>query len=211
MSRSHTYFIYILASKTRRLYVGMTNDLEIRVWQHKNNKVVGICCSLQHRPARLLRGFSGSAPGDRTREADQEVATREEDQADRGYESGLAGPEPRMVRRLDPQEVRGVIWLRFLHYASQGLRSGRNDSGEAWNTDLGRAKRRVHAAVRAKMHIPKIASGQEHRKMTFTVSRWRRRRARFSPAAGWSWRSRRRRRGPGRRCWPRVGTPLTQS
>jgi len=36
MSRDHTYFVYILASKTRRLYVGVTNDLEARVWQHKN-------------------------------------------------------------------------------------------------------------------------------------------------------------------------------
>jgi putative endonuclease len=34
--RGHTYFVYILASKTRRLYVGMTNNLEGRVWRHKH-------------------------------------------------------------------------------------------------------------------------------------------------------------------------------
>ena len=36
MTRDHIYFVYILASKTRSLYVGMTNNLEVRVWQHKN-------------------------------------------------------------------------------------------------------------------------------------------------------------------------------
>jgi putative endonuclease len=30
-----TYFVYILASRTRALYVGVTNDLERRIWQHR--------------------------------------------------------------------------------------------------------------------------------------------------------------------------------
>jgi putative endonuclease len=30
------YFVYILASKSRTLYVGVTNNLERRVWQHRN-------------------------------------------------------------------------------------------------------------------------------------------------------------------------------
>jgi len=34
-------FVYILASKTRRLYVGVTNDLARRVWEHRTEVFPG--------------------------------------------------------------------------------------------------------------------------------------------------------------------------
>jgi putative endonuclease len=34
-------FVYILASKTRRLYVGVTNNLVRRVWEHRMEFVPG--------------------------------------------------------------------------------------------------------------------------------------------------------------------------
>jgi putative endonuclease len=34
-------FVYILASKARRLYVGVTNDLVRRVWEHREGVVPG--------------------------------------------------------------------------------------------------------------------------------------------------------------------------
>jgi putative endonuclease len=33
---SRQYSVYLLASKSRRLYVGVTNDLSRSVWEHKN-------------------------------------------------------------------------------------------------------------------------------------------------------------------------------
>jgi putative endonuclease len=34
-------FVYILASKTRRLYVGVTNDLVRRAWEHRSGAIPG--------------------------------------------------------------------------------------------------------------------------------------------------------------------------
>ena len=41
MPGTREYYVYILSSKTRRLYVGMTNDLARRVEQHKAHDVEG--------------------------------------------------------------------------------------------------------------------------------------------------------------------------
>ncbi len=35
------YYLYILASRTKTLYVGVTNDIERRVWEHKTGYVDG--------------------------------------------------------------------------------------------------------------------------------------------------------------------------
>ena len=41
MPAQRSYFVYILSSKTKRLYIGVTNDLQRRVAQHKRHEVEG--------------------------------------------------------------------------------------------------------------------------------------------------------------------------
>jgi putative endonuclease len=35
------YWIYILASKSGTLYIGVTNNLERRIWEHKQKMIIG--------------------------------------------------------------------------------------------------------------------------------------------------------------------------
>jgi putative endonuclease len=48
----HEYHVYILASFSRRLYVGMTNDLRRRVWEHKSGIIPGF--TRDYRITRLV-------------------------------------------------------------------------------------------------------------------------------------------------------------
>ena len=41
MLGSRTYYVYILSSRSRTLYVGVTNSIRRRVWQHKQGEVEG--------------------------------------------------------------------------------------------------------------------------------------------------------------------------
>jgi putative endonuclease len=50
--KPHNYYVYIMASQTRVLYIGVTNDLERRVEQHKNGLVPGF--TSKYRVRRLV-------------------------------------------------------------------------------------------------------------------------------------------------------------
>lgn len=41
MPREYRFNVYIMASKSRVIYTGVTNGLEKRVWQHKNDLIEG--------------------------------------------------------------------------------------------------------------------------------------------------------------------------
>jgi putative endonuclease len=46
------YYVYIMASKSRVLYVGITNDIWRRVWEHKNDVNPGF--TSKYRVHRLV-------------------------------------------------------------------------------------------------------------------------------------------------------------
>jgi putative endonuclease len=50
--RRHGYFAYIVASKSRVMYIGMTNSLDRRVFEHKHGLIDGF--SKQYRCHRLV-------------------------------------------------------------------------------------------------------------------------------------------------------------
>jgi putative endonuclease len=73
------YYVYLLASASRVLYVGVTNDLERRVHQHKSKQIAGF--TQKYNVTRLvhfestpnvrlpLRGRKKSRPGDGRRKS----------------------------------------------------------------------------------------------------------------------------------------------
>ena len=52
MSREWRFWVYILASKSRRIYIGVTNDIERRVREHKEGRIEGF--TRRYRINRLV-------------------------------------------------------------------------------------------------------------------------------------------------------------
>lgn len=52
LMKDHCYSVYILASKSRVIYVGMTNNLHRRLFEHKNDQIEGF--TRQYRCHRLV-------------------------------------------------------------------------------------------------------------------------------------------------------------
>ena len=48
----HRYYVYIMASKSRVLYTGITNNLHRRVWEHKRDELPGF--TSKYRVHRLV-------------------------------------------------------------------------------------------------------------------------------------------------------------
>lgn len=82
MSRDHDYWVYMMSKKTRStLYIGVTNDLLVRVAQHRRGEIAGFtrdyhCVFLVHcEHFRDIRDAIAAG------EAIEGVAAREEKRA----------------------------------------------------------------------------------------------------------------------------------
>jgi putative endonuclease len=66
--RQRTYYVYIIASHSRRIYTGVTNDLLRRVWEHRAKVANGF--SARYRTTSLVFFFemTGDARSAITRE-----------------------------------------------------------------------------------------------------------------------------------------------
>ena len=74
------FFVYILASKTRRLYVGVTNDLERRLYEHLTDAVR---FTSRYRINRLVYyEETGDSIATIEREPDQGMVESEKSRAD---------------------------------------------------------------------------------------------------------------------------------
>ena len=47
MKHKNAYYVYIIASRSRTLYIGVTSDLARRVWEHKNGVIPGFTSKYQ--------------------------------------------------------------------------------------------------------------------------------------------------------------------
>jgi putative endonuclease len=76
MPREHHYYVYIMQSSSRRaLYIGMTNNLHRRVFQHKTQEFEGF--SDDYDAVRLVYWESSDdVQNHRTREAIKKLAQR---------------------------------------------------------------------------------------------------------------------------------------
>lgn len=52
MARDHRYFVYLIASRSRTLYCGVTSDIEVRVRQHRAGTFEGF--TSEYKCTRLV-------------------------------------------------------------------------------------------------------------------------------------------------------------
>jgi len=83
--------VYIVNNhKNGTLYIGVTSDLERRIYQHGEG-LTPAYLQMRADTARLVRGVLGHPRCHPAREDDEAVVPQMEDRADRDNEPGLAG------------------------------------------------------------------------------------------------------------------------
>ena len=83
-------YVYILASGFKHLYIGVTSELEERIWQHKNGAFPGSFTDKYNIKHLVSFERLGDMAGAIARVAAQTLVAHQEDSFDRGEQSGLA-------------------------------------------------------------------------------------------------------------------------
>ncbi len=74
--RDHHYFVYMMASRTRVLYCGMTNSLDRRVEEHKTGRVPGFTADYRCERLVWFERYQYVRNAIATRKANQELESR---------------------------------------------------------------------------------------------------------------------------------------
>ena len=82
MVRQRAYYVYIMASISRVIYVGVTGFLMAR----------GVHAEIPRAPPGIFSHLPQHRRRDRARDRDQKVAAREESRSDRSTQPDLGGP-----------------------------------------------------------------------------------------------------------------------
>jgi predicted GIY-YIG superfamily endonuclease len=83
MVRQRTYYVYIMASISRVIYVGVTGLLMARVLRHRTDEGgAGVHAEIPRAPPGIFSHLPQHRGRDRALDRDQEVAAREESRSD---------------------------------------------------------------------------------------------------------------------------------
>ena len=61
MVRSKTYYVYIMTNYSRTLYIGITNNIRRRTWEHKDHQVKGFTDRYNIDTLIYVESFSDAA------------------------------------------------------------------------------------------------------------------------------------------------------
>ena len=105
---SRQYYVYIMASASKNLYVGVTNNLERRVHEH-HNKLVPAFTS-RYNVTRLVHVERAETPMDAIQREKQlkRLASVAKGGVDRGIEPAVGRPEQGMIGRATDDGARSM-------------------------------------------------------------------------------------------------------